>query len=75
MEVLTTPLHGVPVLKVIGDVDHLDTLGLDAAVPDDIGAVAPNRSIVRLFEIVGFAGDFRFRVFASSEETRAAVEG
>ena len=38
MEVLTTALLGVPVLDVIGDVDHLSALVLDAAVQDALGA-------------------------------------
>src|SRR5664280_3721653 len=38
MEVLTTALHGVPVLRVIGDVDHLSALALDTAVQDALGA-------------------------------------
>ena len=113
MEVLTTALHGVPVLKVIGDVDHLSAMALDTAVQDAIGAhglrvlidlrecpyldsgglsvllftfrqlrrngwigvVAPNHNIVRLFEIVGLAGDPHFRVFANSEEALGALEG
>ena len=38
MEVLTTALLGVPVLKVIGDVDHLSALALETAVQDALGA-------------------------------------
>ena len=37
MEVLSTTLLGVPVLKVIGDVDHLSALALDTAVQDAMG--------------------------------------
>jgi len=113
MEVLTTAMLGVPVVRVIGDVDHLSAPALDKAVQDAFGAhglrllvdlrecsyldsgglsvllfafrrvrrsgwigvVAPNRNILRLFEIVGLTGDPHFRVFASSEEAKAAVEG
>ena len=37
MEIIKTSLSGVPLLRVVGDVDHFTSLALDDAVQDALG--------------------------------------
>jgi anti-sigma B factor antagonist len=113
MEVLKTALAGVPLLRVIGDIDHVSAPALEAAIQQALGmdhtrllldlagshyvdsgglsvllfacrqvrdegwlgVIAPDANVLRLFEIVGLTTARGFRVFSSSEEALAALEG
>ena len=79
MEVIQVFRSGVPLLRVVGDIDHgIDSGGL-AVILDAVstvrgrgwvGALRPNANVSRLPQIVGLLADECFVILA--DETQAA---
>ena len=76
-------INGMRLLVDLAGCQYLDSGGLSVFLyalrevkgKGWLGVIAPSGNLLRLFEITGLTADPDFRVFASSEEAMAAVEG